>query len=67
MDYTLPGHVILMLSLHCRFFDGGKEFSVFGEDGNGVTGFDVLNVQKNTDGSPHYVKVIKFEFPDLIG
>ena len=44
-----------------RFFDSGKEFSVFGEDGNGVTGFDVLNVQKNTDGTPHYVKVMKIK------
>ena len=32
---------------------------MFGEDGNGVTGFDVLNVQKDTGGAPHYVKVLR--------
>lgn len=49
-----------------RFFDSGKEFAVFGDDGNGVTGFDVLNVQKKTDGSPFYEKIGSFSKGELI-
>lgn len=50
---------------NARFFESGKEFAVFGENGNGVTGFDVLNVQKDVVGSPHYVKVIKPLLPNI--
>lgn len=56
-DFINHPELITKSIKEARFFDNGKEFAVFGDDGNGVTGFDILNVQKRTDGFLFYEKV----------